>query len=79
MLTWIFQGNPDDFDLDAYLATAPIQFAMRARAMTRFGSSLQLLVAGSDPNALWRILTRRGEVVVSEQLPNRPPQAEIDV
>ena len=41
--------------------------------------SLQLLASGSDPNALWRILSRRGEVLVSEPLPNRVPQAEIDV
>ena len=41
--------------------------------------SLQLLASGSDPNALWRILTRRGEIVVPEPSPSRAPQAEIDV
>lgn len=41
--------------------------------------SLQLLASGSDPNALWRILSRRGEVVVPEPSPNRLLQAEIDV
>ena len=25
MQTWIFQGNPDQFDFDAYLATSPTQ------------------------------------------------------
>ena len=25
MQTWIFQGNPDQFDLDAYLGTSPTQ------------------------------------------------------
>src|ERR1700674_458799 len=41
--------------------------------------SLQLLASGSDPNALWRILSRRGEVAIPEPSPNRPVQAEIDV
>lgn len=26
MRTWIFQGNPDGFDLDAYLVTRPAKF-----------------------------------------------------
>jgi hypothetical protein len=26
MRTWIFQGNPDDFDIDGYLATQPVEF-----------------------------------------------------
>ena len=26
MRTWIFQGNPDDFDIDGYLATRPVEF-----------------------------------------------------
>jgi len=27
MAAWIFQGNPDEFDIDGYLATAPAQFS----------------------------------------------------
>jgi HNH endonuclease len=47
MRTWIFQGNPDDFDLDAYLATAPIQFPW---LVTRYGDEINV----GDRVYIWR-------------------------
>jgi HNH endonuclease len=47
MRSWIFQGNPDDFDLDAYLATAPIQFPW---LVTRYGNE----VTAGDRIYIWR-------------------------
>ena len=35
MQTWIFQGNPDQFDVDGYLATWPTNFAW---LVTRYGN-----------------------------------------
>jgi hypothetical protein len=47
MRTWIFQGSPDDFDLDAYLATAPIQFPW---LVTRYGNEISV----GDRVYIWR-------------------------
>jgi hypothetical protein len=47
MRTWIFQGNPDDFDLDAFLATAPIQFPW---LVTRYGDEISV----GDRVYIWR-------------------------
>lgn len=47
MRTWIFQGNPDDFDLDAYLATAPIRFPW---LVTRDGNE----ISAGDRVYIWR-------------------------
>src|SRR6516165_495599 len=47
MRTWIFQGNPDDFDLDAYLATAPIRFPW---LVTRYGDE----ISAGDRVYIWR-------------------------
>jgi hypothetical protein len=47
MRTWIFQGNPDDFDLDGYLATAPIQFSW---LVTRYGDEISV----GDRVYIWR-------------------------
>jgi hypothetical protein len=47
MRTWIFQGNPDDFDLDAYLATAPVQFPW---LVTRYGDEISV----GDRVYIWR-------------------------
>ena len=47
MRTWIFQGNPDDFDSDAYLATAPIQLLW---LVTRYGDEISV----GDRVYIWR-------------------------
>jgi hypothetical protein len=47
MPSWIFQGNPDDFDLDAYLATNPIQLPW---LVTRYGSEIK----PGDRVYIWR-------------------------
>jgi hypothetical protein len=47
MQAWIFQGNPDEFDLDAYLATGPIQFSW---LVTRYGNELKI----GDRVYIWR-------------------------
>lgn len=47
MRTWIFQGNPDEFDLDAYLATAPVQFPW---LVTRYGNEISV----GDRVYIWR-------------------------
>jgi hypothetical protein len=47
MRTWIFQGNPDDFDLDAYFATNPIQFPW---LVTRYSNEIAVV----DRVYIWR-------------------------
>ena len=47
MQTWIFQGNPDQFDLDAYLATAPTQLFW---LVTRYADQ----IAVGDRAFIWR-------------------------
>jgi|GEM_PF-219247 len=41
--------------------------------------ALSLLWADNDPNALWQILSKRGEHPVIETTPGRPIQLEVDV
>ena len=52
MRTWIFQGNPDDFDLDAYLATAPTQLPW---LVTRYGDEIKT----GDRVYIWRTQGKR--------------------
>jgi hypothetical protein len=47
MRTWIFQGNPDDYDIDAYLSSRPSQVVW---LVTRYGSE----IAVGDRVYLWR-------------------------
>jgi hypothetical protein len=47
MQTWIFQGNPDDFDIDGYLASRPSQVFW---LVTRYASE----IAPGDRVYLWR-------------------------
>jgi hypothetical protein len=47
MRTWIFQGNPDELDLNAYLATAPIQLLW---LVTRYGDEISV----GDRVYIWR-------------------------
>ena len=45
--TWIFQGNPDQFDLDAYLGTSPTQLPW---LVTRYAQR----IAVGDQVFIWR-------------------------
>jgi hypothetical protein len=47
MQTWIFQGNPDHFDIDGYLATWPTQFPW---LVTKYANDIQV----GDRVFLWR-------------------------
>jgi hypothetical protein len=47
MQTWIFQGNPDDYDIDGYLASRPSQVVW---LVTRYASE----IAPGDRVFLWR-------------------------
>jgi EVE domain len=45
--TWIFQGNPDQFDIDAYLATSPTQLPW---LVTRYAQQIEV----GDRVFIWR-------------------------
>jgi EVE domain len=45
--TWIFQGNPDQFDLDSYLGTSPSQLPW---LVTRYAQQ----IAAGDRVFIWR-------------------------
>lgn len=47
MQTWIFQGNPDQFDLDAYLGTLPTQLPW---LVTRYAQQIE----AGDRVFIWR-------------------------
>ncbi|MET4277584.1 MULTISPECIES: EVE domain-containing protein [unclassified Bradyrhizobium] len=47
MQTWIFQGNPDQFDVDAYLATSPTQLPW---LVTRYAQQIEM----GDRVFIWR-------------------------
>jgi hypothetical protein len=47
MRAWVFQGNPDDFDLDAYLLSAPTQFPW---LVTRYSNEIN----PGDHVYIWR-------------------------
>ena len=47
MQTWIFQGNPDQFDLDAYLGTSPTQLPW---LVTRYAQQIEV----GDRVFIWR-------------------------
>ena len=47
MQTWIFQGNPDKFDLDAYLGTSPTQLPW---LVTRYAQQIEV----GDRVFIWR-------------------------
>ena len=47
MRTWIFQGNPNEFDIDGYLAAAPNEITWLVR---RYGSEIQ----PGDAVFIWR-------------------------
>ena len=47
MRTWIFQGNPDEFDLDGYFAIAPTEIPW---LVTRYSSEIMI----GDRVYIWR-------------------------
>jgi 5-methylcytosine-specific restriction endonuclease McrA len=55
MSTWIFQGNPDDYDIDGYLASRPAQLVW---LVTRYASE----IAMGDRVYLWRNQGKQGAI-----------------
>jgi EVE domain/HNH endonuclease len=55
MRTWIFQGNPHQFDIDAYLASFPSHFVW---LVTRYADEINL----GDRVYIWRTLGAKGTV-----------------
>jgi hypothetical protein len=78
MRTWIFQGNPDDFDIDGYLATRPIELPW---LVTRYADE----IAVGDLVYIWRTqgssqrakagVIAEAEVVASAALRPESPDA----
>ena len=69
MQTWIFQGNPDQFDLDAYLATSPTQLPW---LVTRYAEQ----IAVGDRVFIWRTQgsTKKNDAgIVAEATVVAPP------
>jgi HNH endonuclease/EVE domain len=55
MRTWVFQGNPDDFDIDGYLATRPAEFPW---LVTRYADEIGV----GDRVYIWRTQGKQGAV-----------------
>src|SRR5262245_10764661 len=72
MRTWIFQGNPDRFDIDGYLAARPAEFLW---LVTRYESDISL----GDRVYLWRNQGASGAVagVVAEGVITTPPALRV--
>jgi hypothetical protein len=76
MTTWIFQGNPDTFDIDGLLSTQPLAFAW---TVTRYAGQ----IAAGDRVYLWRAKGRApdgvagiiAECSVIEPVSDRPDDA----
>lgn len=64
MQTWIFQGDPDEFDLDGYLASRPGQVPW---LVTRYASE----IAVGDHVYVWR---NQGTQRVVGRRAFRPPE-----
>jgi 5-methylcytosine-specific restriction endonuclease McrA len=67
--TWIFQGNPDQFDIDAYLATSPTQLPW---LVTRYADQ----IAVGDRVFIWRTQgsTKKNDAgIVAEATVVAPP------
>jgi hypothetical protein len=69
MQTWIFQGNPDDYDIDGYLASRPPRLVWLA---SRYASD----IAVGDRVYLWR---NQDNNVLSRGLLLRPPVVAADL
>ena len=68
MQTWIFQGNPDDYDIDGYLASRPSQVVW---LVTRYANEIAL----GDRVYLWRNQGQAKAVagVIAEAIVTEPP------
>jgi hypothetical protein len=68
MQTWVFQGNPDEFDIDGYLASRPSQVIW---LVTRYASE----IAVGDRVYIWRNQGAQRAVagVVAEGVVTAPP------
>jgi hypothetical protein len=69
MRTWIFQGNPDDYDIDGYLASRPSQVVW---LVTRYANEI---LAG-DRVYLWRNQGQAKSVagIIAEAIITEPPR-----
>jgi hypothetical protein len=69
MQTWIFQSNPDEFDIDAYLASRPAQVAW---LVTRYASK----IAVGDRVYFWRNQGKQGAIagIIGEGIVTTAPE-----
>ena len=69
MQTWIFQGNPDEYDIDGYFASRPAQAVW---LVNRYASEIAI----GDRVYLWRNQGKQNAVagVVAEGIVIAPPQ-----
>ena len=77
MRAWIFQGNPDEFDLDSYFATAPTEIPW---LVTRYSNQMMT----GDRVYIWRTQGKQkgvagviaeGEVIAPVALRSENPNA----
>jgi hypothetical protein len=73
MRTWIFQANPDDFDLDGYLASRPALFVW---LVTRYASE----IAVGDRVYLWRNRGKQQAIsgIVAEAVVTAAPEPRVE-
>jgi len=68
MKTWIFQGNPDDYDVDSYLAVRPAEVVW---LVTRYADQVE----AGDRVYLWRNQGQQKSVagIIAEAIVTTPP------
>jgi 5-methylcytosine-specific restriction endonuclease McrA len=69
MRTWIFQGNPDDYDIDGYLGSRPAQLVW---LVTRYASE----IAVGDRVYLWRNQGKQSAIpgIIAEAIITAAPE-----
>jgi predicted HNH restriction endonuclease len=69
MQTWIFQGNPDDYDIDGYLSSRPAQLVW---LVTRYASE----IAVRDRVYLWRNQGKQSAIpgIIAEGIVTAAPE-----
>jgi hypothetical protein len=69
MRTWIFQGNPDDYDIDGYLSSRPAQLVW---LVTRYASE----IAVRDRVYLWRNQGKQSAIpgIIAEGIVTAAPE-----
>jgi hypothetical protein len=69
MRTWIFQGNPDDYDIDGYLSSRPAQLVW---LVTRYASE----IAVRDRVYLWRNQGKQSAIpgIIAEGIVTASPE-----